>query len=123
MAYVYVFNGTRNEIVLVFAASGQFTAYLTPPTGPPWTPQELQVPRVPVPSVPARPEFIDKQPNGIVLQTRSRQSNQFDVTLPAEAIDDVWLYVFYSAVLLVTAAGEPSAPIPITWKRKADEEA
>jgi hypothetical protein len=122
MAYVYVFNATRNQIVVVFAATGQYTDYVNPPAAAPWTPHALQVPRVPVATVPARPEFIDAQPNPIMLQTPSRVSNQFDVTPPAESIDDLWLYVFHSAAVLVTTSGEPSPPIRIAWSRSGERE-
>jgi len=118
MGYVYVFNASIQPVRLNVAGvtSSTITGAPLPSQSPtPYRPFEIQIQRVtaPVPGI----AFTDGQSNDVIVQMQGRQSSVVQVPIPgpSESTEDLWLYVTYQLLLLLSTEGKVRTQVPVDW--------
>jgi hypothetical protein len=119
MGDVYVFNGTRDQIVLAISPCAGITNVIPPVPGPghgiaPWTPYQIQVGRTDDP--PQGTVFVNGEPNGVTVQTPNGNWPEAELPIPGAPTStaDLWLYVFYQRLFLIDTNGWLRAQWPPT---------
>ncbi len=122
IGYVYVFNASV-EIVRLWlnnSLSTPIAGVPLPGASPtPYRPFQRQIQRQLPPSTELA--FLDGQENAIALELRDcSKSNVARVRVPApsEATEDLWLYVTYELLLLLTTEGKITARADLVWAKR-----
>ena len=118
MGNVYVFNASIQPVRLNVAGVTSSTingAPLPSQSPTPYRPFEIQVQRVTAPV--AVIAFTDGQDNDVIVQMQGRQSSVAHVPIPgpSESTEDLWLYVTYQLLLLLSTEGKVRAQVPVDW--------
>jgi hypothetical protein len=118
--YVYIFNASIQTVRLAVNNNGWSSPIQPVPrqgTSPtPYRPSETQLQRLSPPSTELG--FVDGEQNSVVVQLRNgSQSNVAHVAIPATGTctDDLWLYVTYELLLLLSTAGTITTRAKLTW--------
>lgn len=115
--YVYIFNASIQTVRLAVNDGWSLPIQpVAPRTSPyPYRPFETQLQRLSPPSTELG--FLDGEQNSVVVQLRDRQSNVVHLTIPATGTctDDLWLYVTYELLLLLSTTGTITARADLTW--------
>lgn len=121
MGYVYVFNANVEAVRLWInnSLSTPIAAVPSPGASPtPYRPFQIQIQRLLPPS--GELAFLDGEENSIAVELKDgRQSEVTHVPVPApgECTDDLWLYVTYELLLLLSTEGEIAARANLAWKK------
>jgi hypothetical protein len=116
--YVYIFNASIQPVRLAVNDGWSLPIERVPSrTSPyPYRPFETQMQRLSPPSTELG--FLDGEQNSVAVQLRNgSQSNVARLTIPATGActDDLWLYVTYELLLLLSTTGTITAWAGLTW--------
>jgi len=118
MELVYIFNTLPNAIRLFIGAEARETPIIDAPTStstPPYRLNGQQIQRSEGPETSIA--FINGQDNPVAIETRTGRSEQCQLAIPAMAAstDNLFLYIFYSFMLLMSSNGEVLTLVEIDW--------